>query len=747
MKLDEEKQLEKYLELSKNSKLHDIVSGWYVGKALNTSLKLKKEPTEELLNKFEKLQKSTQTTLSGTVQNFLIFDHDENNKDFDKFLTKDKIPLLNFEELTIEKLTSGLTEEELKDETKMFIKAGDYMKNVTNVVHNYFINTIKDEEQFKLYEDYFELFDEKKNEIILSTLKYHIIEKNSMFAFQFLVPFIERNLQNILFGVRLYKLKKNKKKIDFEKMEEEIPTKISEFLSNSEIIDLFGKDIIFLLKLLIGPLHGINLRNITLHGFMTTNEWFNGFTSLILMLIFSISPICKNLRKNFEINFQQRPFEKCVHKYKKKMLNFKDFDISILDEFLNRSLFIIPNVKDQWKKSFEFFKKNEFYNCLVYLFPLIEHSIRRIYVCSNENSVDRLLTAEQHSLYTTLDILLTEQMTFSENKEEKNQIFKEIGIQFQNICWDIFLWEECPRIRDLISHGGIDPFIQEEMKEISNFILSFSLAFIIKYDVQNIENQNEIYIKKLPEILKESFNFFESEYIPIYHPKHVVQKSILKSKKNLEEFEIKIEFPELLESKYTIKIMEDLKNDIDLVGNSLNFFKIEIGELKLRSNDLTNKNQLIIFGVILTEKEYKKSIKLNEILKSCDENLKLLKEHHQFLWNIIVDKKSTTQHRKHFGQLISYFDLFLKFYKFSIEIVEAEFNHQENQDQEFLTKIYNCVTGMEASLKTRKFRQAFEIIASFLLDDAFQKIKFIVLHKKFVERNFGEVEKFEYLKK
>eukprot|EP01080_Neovahlkampfia_damariscottae_P011416 gene11416-4583_t len=705
---------QQYLQLSNNSSNHDIITGWYVGKALNSVLKTKNTPEEELQKRFEKLQNSKQTTLSKTVQNFLIFEHNEDNLNYDQFLTQEKIPLLNFDMLTFEKLTEGLTEEELKDETKMFIKASDYMKNVVNSVHHYFLNTTKEEKDFKIYQEHFHLLDEKKEEIIYSTLKYHIIDRNSLFAFQFIVPFIERNFQNILFGARIHKLKEKNKKIDLKKMEEELPTKISELLSDPEMIELFGKDIIFLFRLLIGPLHGINLRNVTLHGFMTTHEWFDGFTSLILMLIFSISPICQNLRKKFQVNFQQRPFEKCVHKYKKPFLDFKNFDMKVIEDYLNRSLFIIPTVKDQWKAAIGSFEKEEYFHCLVYLFPLIEHAIRRIYVCSND-CADRLLTAEQHSLYTTLDILLTELMTFSENKEDKNQIFGEIGITFQNLCWDIFLWEECPRIRDMISHGGIDPFDKNGVKEISNFILSFALSFIVKYDVENIENDDNYY-NKLPSILKESVSYFENDYIPIYHPKHVVKKSIEKTKEILQNYEIKTEFPELLESKYTTKIVNDLKNDIDLTQKYLNLYQIEIGKQTLRNNDFfSKKKNEVIHGVVMNEKEYKKAIKLNDILKSCQENLRLLQEHHEFLWNIIIDKKSTTQHRKHFGQLIAYFQLFFNLNKFAVEIVESEFNNQENHDQEFLTKIYNNVTGMESCLKTRKFRNAFEIWSSFLI--------------------------------
>jgi hypothetical protein len=722
--------------------LHDIVSGWFLGKKINESLKNNEEPEENSLKTFETLQKSTQTTLSKTVQQFLIIEHDDKEIDYDEFLTKDSTRLLNFEMLTFEKLTAGLSEEDLKDESKVFKQSGEYIKKVSKVVHNYFLNHINKEVDFKSYSNCFELLDEKKEEILFSTLKYHMVDKKSLFAFQFVVPFIERNLQNILFGSKVHKLKSKGKKIDFEKIEEEIPTKISELLSDSNMIQLFGKDIVFLFRLLIGPLHGVNLRNVTLHGFMTTNEWYPGFTSLILMIIFSVSSQCKELREKFEITFDQRPFEECPFKlYKKPLLSMEDFKIKELESIMDRSLFVIPNVKDQWKEAILSYEKKEYYHCLVYLFPLIEHSIRRIYVCSND-CAERLLTAEQHSLYTTLDILLTEYMSFSENKEDKNQIFNELGRIYENVLWDVFLWEECPRIRDMLSHGGCDPF--KISQEIADYILSVSLALIVQYDIYN--TQQEEYNKKLPLIMKESYSFFEEDYIPIYHPKHVVERYLKGSRNFNSNFICRMEFPELLESKYTYKIIEELKNDIELVQSYL-CFSVELKDKWMRKNDLIVKNRLI-YGVVMDDKEYKKAIKMKEILNSCDENLKSINEHYDFLWDIIVSKKSTTQHRKHLGQLVAYTKLFVHFFKLSIDIVETEFNHQEDSDQEFLTKVYNNVVGMEMLNKSRKFRQAYETLASFVVPSTeIEKIKFGTIHKKFVDRNFGEILNYQYLKK
>ena len=54
---------------------------------------------------------------------------------------------------------------------------------------------------------------------------------------------------------------------------------------------------------------------------------------------------------------------------------------------------------------------------------------------------------------TTIDTLLDE---FMENGTV-NQVSAEFGKQIMFMLLDIFIWEDGPRLRDVISHGAIDP--------------------------------------------------------------------------------------------------------------------------------------------------------------------------------------------------------------------------------------------------------------------------------------------------
>lgn len=56
-----------------------------------------------------------------------------------------------------------------------------------------------------------------------------------------------------------------------------------------------------------------------------------------------------------------------------------------------------------WEDVIKEFIDGNYLNSLVLLFPQIEHSLRRFYVCSN-GCEEKSLTAESDVLYTTLDV-------------------------------------------------------------------------------------------------------------------------------------------------------------------------------------------------------------------------------------------------------------------------------------------------------------------------------------------------------
>jgi hypothetical protein len=74
-----------------------------------------------------------------------------------------------------------------------------------------------------------------------------------------------------------------------------------------------------------------------------------------------------------------------------------------LSDLIHRNYFVIPKTEVIWQDAFDLFFEGKYHHCMLLLFPALEHGLRRIFVCSN-NCTERMLTAENDVLYTTLDV-------------------------------------------------------------------------------------------------------------------------------------------------------------------------------------------------------------------------------------------------------------------------------------------------------------------------------------------------------
>eukprot|EP01087_Luapelamoeba_hula_P021337 TRINITY_DN7430_c0_g1_i1.p1 TRINITY_DN7430_c0_g1~~TRINITY_DN7430_c0_g1_i1.p1 ORF type:complete len:955 (-),score=147.02 TRINITY_DN7430_c0_g1_i1:27-2891(-) len=109
--------------------------------------------------------------------------------------------------------------------------------------------------------------------------KYIIEEyrKNPYAAFSIMITYVERALGDIVAW------KTNGK--------ERVPMRINDLLAMPVLKSLYGPDAVFLLRALIGPPTGINLRNLCWHGFFDTSDFHPSYVDFLLVLIASLHDI------------------------------------------------------------------------------------------------------------------------------------------------------------------------------------------------------------------------------------------------------------------------------------------------------------------------------------------------------------------------------------------------------------------------------------------------------------------------
>ena len=151
-----------------------------------------------------------------------------------------------------------------------------------------------------------------------------------------------------------------------------------DMLLNSSILeDIFGEDIIFILMTFCGPIQGMNLRNLTWHGFLTKEIFPIEFSSFLMILILS-------LFEKFNKRFKDIPRRKLLNDEEfVKKLNFEfkicnsikktKEELESIKNLVNRSKIIPEFQKKDWNFSFRLFFNDENYNSLIILFPILEH--------------------------------------------------------------------------------------------------------------------------------------------------------------------------------------------------------------------------------------------------------------------------------------------------------------------------------------------------------------------------------------
>ncbi|KAL0482176.1 endoplasmic reticulum membrane-associated RNA degradation protein [Acrasis kona] len=278
------------------------------------------------------------------------------------------------------------------------------------------------------------------------------------------------------------------------------PVKINEILIMSELKEILGQDIIFFLRLIIGPIQGMNIRNLLWHGFFSDDEFHQGYTSLLLMLVASISKI-KIVQESIK-NFTNRPLQSGAR-----------FDVPICvpnynaDSLVSDSYFVPASQRRLWKQGLDLYQNGFFFYSSVLLFPLLELKHKKA-LCILQL---KITSAETECCYITFEDVLSPQLEYASGR---NLLFDNLDPNILFALLDVVAWSDGPRIRDKLSHGIMDP--QCIPKSVVDRLVVTCLMLLSRYT-------NKTHCDKL-------------SYQPIYHPQVILMSSVTQTRATLELF-------------------------------------------------------------------------------------------------------------------------------------------------------------------------------------------------------------------
>jgi Domain of unknown function (DUF4209) len=260
------------------------------------------------------------------------------------------------------------------------------------------------------------------------------------------------------------------------------PTMMRDILVADGVVQILGANTCHVLQMLVGPPTGLNLRNLLWHGFMPLHELeshLRGACALFIVVLTAIASMedVEELLHDQEANVRKLwtvdshfVFDNELGKYLSHAAahNCTNTDTKTSVDFLvsAQSTFASPSSRKDMLLAETLRRSGEYDTALLYLFPALEFSLRRIFVTLHGLPIN-MLTAEQVVLYTTLDQLLEHrlrddlfeaatQCTDENNADHSNMLDSIVPLYAMRLFRDVFLHRNGLRLRDRIAHGEVD---------------------------------------------------------------------------------------------------------------------------------------------------------------------------------------------------------------------------------------------------------------------------------------------------
>lgn len=292
-----------------------------------------------------------------------------------------------------------------------------------------------------------------------------------------------------------------------------VPRRISLLLADPRFVSFFPETFRFWFRGIVGAPPGLNLRNILWHGFASHGEFPARFTSLLFL--FAVSSIRRFASPQLRMKDLVAACTMDVASHVRRSMCFHATvprtSFREMKRALMNSFFILPRQVTILRNSLKYFEQPGCEDmALSGVFSTMEQALRRVYVFVRQ-SPERLLTAEDDALMTTLDTFL------QDGQNPSSEFRKLIGDDAMLQLCDLFYHRDGPRLRDMLSHGVIN------CSSLPEFLISSVHSLVFR-------------LLRRFSLVRESPSV--PPYRPVYHPSVILAQTLRKMVHLSEAFEI-----------------------------------------------------------------------------------------------------------------------------------------------------------------------------------------------------------------
>ena len=282
---------------------------------------------------------------------------------------------------------------------------------------------------------------------------------------------------------------------------------LRDLISNKSLAMILSPGLINIIKLFVGSPLSLNLRNLMWHGFLLPAEcshYYEYFFYLILNRIgyevdsYEIKSL--ETKRICQINFiSEDLFDKIIENMDEH-LKCVNKTMLLNDQQKNLVCYTIQDL---------FLKRKSFIQVIMICLPQIEFLLRKLYIIENKIDFKFNLCAQEKFYYLTMDEILQERVILKNEdakigiSNEINKLRFKLGDEFMLLLYDLFMFNDGPRIRDRFSHGEYQ--LNYEIDNENNFKqYGFLCIRIISYLANNDSLQ-----------ISNSFSAYKCHYHPL----------------------------------------------------------------------------------------------------------------------------------------------------------------------------------------------------------------------------------------
>ncbi|NXX80299.1 EMARD protein, partial [Urocolius indicus] len=307
------------------------------------------------------------------------------------------------------------------------------------------------------------------------------------------------------------------------------PFLLRDLLASEQLAVVFGQAVMNLLRVFIGSPYGLNLRNVLWHGFASPEEIPAKYCAMLLFLTAGLGQLLQTHLLQSQCILVHRPYvifmnleELNIFPGKFLTTNLNDETLSIAEELVKLSSFVLKTMLPFWMAALSAFKQSRYADCAILLLPQLEVGLRLLFTTTNK-CPNRLLTAEVKLLSkVNYDLMLARHL----ENEEVNQLpaVLEEPAMASEFLWDFLNHQEGPRIRDRLSHGEIN--LEVFPREVANQIVAFAITLLCRF------SEEDMFAFKEHMVIKPLMNC-ASRYCSQFHPISRLKKQVLECMKSI----------------------------------------------------------------------------------------------------------------------------------------------------------------------------------------------------------------------